>query len=277
LAGFDKRGRVGEDQENAGNTVNFIKSTPQARMHRIASILLLAFLLSPAIALADTCDRCVEGQYFRVSALAFKNQDSGIRYQPNPAVASTKLNGSDLAFDTGYAFSLAYGFHSGQYLNTELEFSGRFVGLDALTTPAVTAPAAGDLRAFSFMLNVPWQFRNSTPFTPYLGGGLGLSWNRAEIDPLPDGSTMFSKGEQWNLTYQILAGIAFAVDETWELVLGYRFYGSTNPEYGAIILENRSHNVELGVRFYLPEKKPADKKQKAAQQKRPRRGRAPRR
>ncbi len=199
-------------------------------------------------------------KYFRLSGLAFQKRDSDIGFKPDANTVVSSIVDRDLSFEQGYGFSIAYGFQSHFNLNTELELSGRWSSLDQLNSPAGQFSTQGDLQSFTFMLNIPWQFRNRTSWTPYVGAGVGMAWQKGEISALPDGSAVASTGEELTFAYQILAGVGYALTPQWELILGYRFFGTIDAQLGTLQLENRSHNVEVGVRWYLPEKRKVKKK-----------------
>lgn len=224
------------------------------KLRALTFIVALALML-PQQALGKSRSSGVNKQYFKLSGLAYSKMDSdiGLEPQPNSATVLAILN-RELSFETGTGFTAAYGFQTDKHLNTEIEFTGRWESLDQLHTPAGDFPATGDLRSFSFMLNIPWMFHNRTRLTPYAGAGIGMNWQRGDLAALADGSAPASKGEQLTVAYQILAGVGYALNRSWELVLGYRFFGTIDAALGQLQLQNKSHNIELGVRWYLPEK-----------------------
>ncbi|MCA9483899.1 MAG: outer membrane beta-barrel protein [Nitrospina sp.] len=229
---------------------------------------LCGFLLAASPAGANNRERYDARDYFKVSGLAFQPRDSDIGIQPNPSTPLSSILNREFSFDPGYGFTAAYGFRSHRHLNTELEFSGRWWGLDELKTPTGNFPASGNLHQFSFMLNIPWMFHNRTRWTPYLGGGLGMAWTKGELDPLADGSAGSSMGEQLTLAYQILAGVNYAINRKFEFLLGYRFYGMVDAQVGILQIQHRSHNVEVGIKWYLPEKNPKPQKTRRSKGKR---------
>ena len=101
-----------------------------------------------------------------------------------------------------------------------------------------------------------------------IGGGLGMAWTKGELDPLADGSAGSSMGEQLTLAYQILAGVNYAINRKFEFLLGYRFYGMVDAQVGILQIQHRSHNVEVGIKWYLPEKNPKPQKTRRSKGKR---------
>lgn len=212
-------------------------------------------LIFPQYALGKSMHSGGHKKYFKLSGLVYNKMDTdiGLEPLPNSATVDALLN-RDLSFDTGTGFTMAYGFQTDKHLNTEIEFTGRWESLDQLLTPAGNFPAMGDLRSFSFMLNIPWMFHNRSRWTPYAGAGIGMNWQRGDLGALADGSMPASEGEELTVAYQILAGVGYALNRSWELVLGYRFFGTIDAQLGLLQLQNKSHNIEFGVRWYLPEK-----------------------
>lgn len=230
--------------------------------------LLCGFLLAGSSAWANNRKQPPLQDYFKLTGLAFQPRDSDIGIMPNDTTPLSSILNREFSFDPGYGFSVAYGWRSHKILNTELEFSGRWWGLDELKTPAVNFPAQGDLRQFSFMLNIPMMFHNRTPWTPYVGGGLGMAWTRGDLGPLTDGSAAASKGEELTLAYQILAGLTYAIDRHFEFVVGYKFFGMIDAQVGVLQIQHRSHNVEVGIKWYIPEKNVKAKKVRHSKMKR---------
>ncbi len=221
---------------------------------RVLTIILCVVLLLPCVAQGKSRHPGGKKKYFKLSGLAFTPQDSDIGFQATPESTVVSLPNRDFTFETGTGFSAGFGFNTDNFLNTEIEFTGRWGSLDQLKAPTGNFNQEGDLRSFSFMLNIPYMFHNRTRWTPYIGGGIGMNWQRGEIDALPDGSAAASTGEQLTFAYQIIAGVGYAVTKRWELIAGYRFFGTIDAQLGTLQLQNNSHNIEVGVRWYLPEK-----------------------
>ena len=87
----------------------------------------------------------------------------------------------------------------------------------------------------TLFLNVYYDFRNSTAFTPYLGAGLGLAFLRAKgqqdwwnyYDGVLDESGTFKLGAKTstNFAWNIGAGLAYDFTDYFSLDLNYRFAG----------------------------------------------------
>lgn len=85
----------------------------------------------------------------------------------------------------------------------------------------------------TLMANVWWDFRNSSAFTPYVGGGIGLSFIHAKGDlsleySIPGNPSKSFSGDlggrtTTNFAWQLGAGCAWNITDTVALDLGYRF------------------------------------------------------
>jgi opacity protein-like surface antigen len=96
-----------------------------------------------------------------------------------------------------------------------------------------------DLSAHSILANVFFDLQTDTAFTPYLGGGGGLSClnDRATV------SDVTSKGSRWNFAWDLGGGVAWGLNENMALDLGYRYMdlGKSHD----VTKDNRAYNVSL--------------------------------
>jgi opacity protein-like surface antigen len=113
------------------------------------------------------------------------------------------------------------------------------------------------------LLNGYYDFRNSTPFTPFIGAGIGLARVKASLGlgyADSEGSFSLSQSKsKVNFVYQVGAGASYEASENISLDLGYRFvdYGSVKQHAGYIpgVLETstkvkaREHQFYAGVRY----------------------------
>jgi len=114
--------------------------------------------------------------------------------------------------------------------------------------------ADGSLEAFAMMCNAFFDLHNSSPITPYLGGGIGfatmyLSDTFVPGDPVPiyqaDSDTVFA--------YQAGGGLDIALNRRLSLDLSYRYFATTKAKFGsssdvATQLTFTSHNTAVGIR-----------------------------
>ncbi len=94
-----------------------------------------------------------------------------------------------------------------------------------------------------------FDFHNSSDFTPYFGAGLGLAFVHQHFEGV--GNELYFNNT--NFAWQVGAGVAYALNETVSVDLGYRFisYGTSRME--TVGLETSAygsgHEFALGLRF----------------------------
>ena len=186
------------------------------------------------------------------------------------STASDSLGNSitfDTEFDTGFGVHGAIG-HSWDAFRLEGEVSYRQNDLDTLDITNLTLAgigsfnnlgslaADGDVSALGFMGNFWFELLKGSPWKPFVGGGLGvaqISINDASATilgvPFP-----LADDEDWVFAYQVGAGIGYEVTPTTVVSLGYRFFGTADPDFTDVTgvpfdAEYQSHNIEIGLRF----------------------------
>ena len=95
------------------------------------------------------------------------------------------------------------------------------------------------------MANAYFDYLTCTPWTPYVGAGIGSAYLKA------DG------GEEaksvYNLAWQVMAGLTYDINSNWTLDAGYRYadLGRIRKNSGDSVtkLTARDHEIMLGVRY----------------------------
>jgi OmpA-OmpF porin, OOP family len=134
----------------------------------------------------------------------------------------------------------------------EAELGYHFNKLDSLTLSGTPTATDGQIQGYSYMGNLYYDFRNSSQFTPYIGGGAGgahLMLNRTSgLGNTDTGDNVFA--------YQFMGGIAYAPTTmpATEWNLGYRYFVAQDPTFGSPTGKIKrddytAHNVELGGKF----------------------------
>ena len=141
-----------------------------------------------------------------------------------------------------------------RHMRTELEYairSNMTKTWDGKGT-AGTASFKGEWGVQTLFANAYWDFHNSTAFTPYVGGGLGLGFIKSKYtaDVNGDGDseslTQYDTVFAWNLG----AGCSYAFTEHLSADLAYRFVG-----LGYTDVSKRADNskVSMGTTPYANE------------------------
>ena len=146
---------------------------------------------------------------------------------------------AEIEWDTGYVVSASLGYQNPSLagFRPEVEYSYRkqdFQGGDDSQVHVVAA-------------NLYYDFRNASPITPYVGGGLGLGNFKINSDgPGPDGSDT-------QAIYQGMVGIGYEPANLHNvgLSLQYRYMAPfSEPETDAgFEYEYDNHSIEAGLKF----------------------------
>lgn len=134
---------------------------------------------------------------------------SGIWMPDKTNYLNSSLNPADATYDSGWLIGGAYGVSTGNNLRIETELSYR------------QAPAKGnsnDSWALGMLVNLWYDFKNSSIFTPYAGGGLGFGHSHVS-SPGPVDHT--GSG----LAYQAGGGVDIRIAKKLSLDVGYRYFG----------------------------------------------------
>ena len=104
---------------------------------------------------------------------------------------------------------------------------------------------------YSVMANAYYDYNTCTPWTPYVGAGLGMSWLKTKM--WDDDEKLIDKSV-YNLAWQVMAGIAYKVNSNWTLDAGYRYADlgriRKNLGYDTVIKTAvRDHEIMLGARY----------------------------
>lgn len=229
------------------------------------SLVFIALLGSVPARAERGCCRDVPNWYFGLTGQLTFIRDSETKFKglasPNPATVS---------FDPGFGLSGNVGYRIQPWLRAELE--GSYYTSEVGKTTNVTLPAATagqklrSQKVGALMANAYYDIRNSTFITPYLGAGIGVMRVRGPLDAqLYSGATLVEEKKEtdWAMGYQFMAGVSYNLHEEGfpspvEIVMGYRYVAAVNPEVEfktlggvAARFEHRSHNAELGFRFYF--------------------------
>jgi opacity protein-like surface antigen len=152
-------------------------------------------------------------------------------------VEDTDLSpGGEVSFDTGYGVALAAGADTGP-VRIEGEFSYRINDMDEFSG----GPVNGEIESMSLLGNVIFDIGTNSPFTPFIGAGMGFSNVDMELEGGSDDDTVFA--------YQFIAGMGFKVSEVTSIDISYRYFATDDQEFGGIESEYATHNLFAGVRF----------------------------
>jgi opacity protein-like surface antigen len=134
----------------------------------------------------------------------------------------------------------------------ELEYARRSNTLDTVKFQNGKFVGTGDMTAESLLLNTWGVHRNPSPWTPYIGAGIGVARLTAEDlrvtgQPLADNDDLV-------FAYQVGTGFDLALGQALSLDFGYRFFATIPPKFteaGGEKFESEyvSHSAVLGLRL----------------------------
>lgn len=175
-------------------------------------------------------------------------------------VEAAGVTGGEMSFDGEFGLGAALGYrpyHTGSALDNmrfELEYVYRDQEFDDISgviggVPG-TQPLNGDLIGHSIMANAFYDFKTGTGFTPYIGGGMGVTmWEF-------DSSTLAVDDDDSVFSYQGMAGVYYSPSTMphTDWGIGYRYFGTLDPEFETALgtgveHDYDSHNLELLARF----------------------------
>ncbi len=205
--------------------------------------------------------------------------------QTNPI---TNRPGQEVHFDVGEAGVASVGWGFGNGFRVELEGDIRHNGIRELTIPRFPTTASGDRYTYGAMVNGLFDLDIRSPYVyPYLGVGLGYTWNQFDQfrAVAPSGYVYSLNDTRGSFSYQGIVGASFPVSPVvgLSLTLEYRFLGTVgNRDYASTdfvpgvlatpgrgatgvaipsrtqIADAYNHSVLLGLRyaFYVPRPPP---------------------
>lgn len=134
----------------------------------------------------------------------------------------------------------------------ELEYTRRSNPLDQVKFVQGSFKGSGNLTTDSLLLNFFGVFHDNRDWAPYFGVGLGAA--RIEASDLRVTGQPLSNGSDVVFAYQLGTGLDFALSDHLSLDLGYRFFGSSRPEFREakglkFKMDYFSHSAVAGLRW----------------------------
>jgi opacity protein-like surface antigen len=181
------------------------------------------------------------------------------------ALVVTERGKGDGGLD-GIEFRYEKGFHGAATLGYDLGTAHPWIGvgrielevglqrsdLDTINIGAGKLDASGKVQVESIMVNTFGEHRETYPWIPYIGGGLGAA--RVSLDNVSFPGGMPVDDDDVVFAWQVGAGIGLQAFQRMALDLGYRYFQAVDPKFGNdeglhFTVRYRAHHVLLGVRF----------------------------
>ena len=114
----------------------------------------------------------------------------------------------------------------------------------------------------TLFLNAYWDFHNDTPFTPYIGAGIGLAFLNTEYElelRTQGGQSISDSAGETNTVFAWNAGVgcSYAITDNISADLAYRFVGLSYTEIDKTLggvksnvgISPYANEFSLGIRF----------------------------
>ncbi len=177
-------------------------------------------------------------------------------------ITAEGIEAGEWSFDTGIGLGAAVGVSRDQFRG---EIEARYVESDlddwevmGISVGAVGAGFSGDMSCFSVMGNGYFDIKTQSPLTPYVMAGIGMAVIDGSmtvtlppdlIEPGDPGGVYSGDGDDNVFAYQVGVGAGYAINEQVTLELGYRYFGTSDPDLEGIEIEIASHQLLLGARM----------------------------
>ena len=178
-------------------------------------------------------------------------------FAAGPTYTATAYDSSDLKTDWSGSLGVGYAFTEFLRADATIEFgSGRFSGTSTSADPCPVDPVVGTscvfsddagYKAYGLMANAYFDLGTFAGFTPYVGGGLGMTQVRwddvSRTNRCVDGGTTCAAAiagstsqpgySEWRFTYALMAGLSYDITENLKLDVGYRYQNiDSGPMFG---------------------------------------------
>ncbi len=186
----------------------------------------------PGAAIAQ--DAVDDGIYVRVAAgAAFVSDfEQDITYNPNLVFAIAPPSRQTLAIGEGLTAAVALGFDYADGIRTELEYRYAKTDIDSVTVGGgfasdMTSFPDVDVKAQLVMANFYFDFANDSPFTPFIGGGVGGAFVTNEAG---DTDAALALQGRAGVSYDLGDGVSFSTEYIY-LRSNELSYGPTDDDF----------------------------------------------
>ena len=176
------------------------------------------------------------------------------------ARATDSEGGFNISYDAGFDGSITAGYDLGNNYpdigngRVELEFNTASNDMDTAEFVEGNVGINGSADRNSIMFNTIGEYVTRSGMIIY--ALLGLGWAEISLDNVSIGEEPLVNDSSSQLAYQAGLGVAWRLGERVAFDLGYRYYGTTDPEFTQIDgtsldYEYASHRLLAGVRLHF--------------------------
>lgn len=154
---------------------------------------------------------------------------------------------ADVTYNAGFIVTGVGGYEFGNGLRGEGEFSYRQLTTDTLVNGARMVDLRSDIRTYSFMANLYYDFRTRTVISPYVGAGVGLAY--ADFGKATtSGRLVWSSDTDTAAAYQGIAGFTVRLCDDTSLDFAYRHFAVPRLHFKTLSAQFRGPNLSVGIR-----------------------------
>lgn len=153
--------------------------------------------------------------------------------------------GSKVQFDPGLRFGLAAGYQLTDWFALEAEIGGMQAGIDEITD---ASHVEAWFSSMPFLVNARFHYRNNSPFTPYLGAGVGGAASTLDMDYIEvNGVGASGWASDVGFAWQAFAGLQYNFNEQMSLAVEYHFVWTDGPSWESdYYYGNSNDNIKFG-------------------------------
>lgn len=212
-------------------------------MKKIIVILSCGFILTAAVAAQAQSSRIYFAGYL------------GLSMPSNSAFSdSASATTGDIEYKNATSFGGAMGLRLYPSWRVEGEVSYRKNDIDRMDFAGGLGSfkAGGDIGSWLFMLNAYYDIDLEWDYLqPYLSAGVGMARHSAAVDDLSGLATDVEESS-WNMAWQLGGGLKYRVNDALAFTGGYRYLGTSDPEFGDYETDYSGHEIRLGLEYDLP-------------------------
>ena len=176
-----------------------------------------------------------------------------------PDATGSDADGSaNFTYDAGYDGSILLGYNLGEEHpsigkgRVELEFNTASNDLSGAEFVEGNVGAGGSVERTSIMVNTIGEYTTQSGIIIY--ALLGLGWAEISLDNVSVLGEPFVDDKNSQLAYQAGLGIGWKLSDHFIFDIGYRYYGTTDPEFTKqdgtnLDYEYASHRILAGLRL----------------------------
>lgn len=162
----------------------------------------------------------------------------------------------ELDLNTGFNAGAAIGYQFDKF-RVALEYAHRKNNLDEISDFSGTFGVDGNVRSNSYMGAAYFDFVNKSPFTPYVGTGIGIA-NVSMNDLRAEGtSVVVIDDSDTALAYKVEGGVLFDITKNVALLAAYEYFATrdldmtTKASFGGDDFETnyKNHNFKVGLKY----------------------------